>query len=104
MIAGGYEETIRNAEDNLRLENACEYVNDLARKCETKNEFDLKQTIGGIERVSVVATDKTIKNFNNQCIEIFEKLYKDDFMDLLPYKIWCECFGKSSQYISLVKK
>lgn len=104
MIAGGYEETIRNAEDNLRLENACKYVNDLARKYETDNEFDLKQIIRGIERVSAAASDETVVNFNNQCIEIFERLYKDDFLDLSQYKIWCECFGKSSQYISLVKK
>lgn len=103
LLAGEDNETIRSIEANEKLWKACSEVNLLIRKQEMSNEYNIDEMKVVIEKVSQLADNLVIADFNHQSIEILERLQYGT-VDLTEYPLWCKCFGKSSQYISFVKR
>lgn len=102
LLAGDDNEVLRTAEENGKLEEAVVYANDIARELE--NGGDIGDFIYAVRKVSENTVNPLIIEFNKELIEIMEKIRDDEVIEWNQYKNYMQCFGKSMQYISFVKK
>lgn len=104
LVAGETKETLRTVEENSMLAKAVEDAADLATEFENTRSLDIEHFGKIITEVSICAQNDVIREFNRQFIEILQIVQDKKKPDLNDYKVWINTFGKSSQYISLVKK
>lgn len=104
LVAGEIKETLRSVEENAMLAKSIENAESLAAEFETNRLLDMKYFNKIIEEVSIYSENEKIKEFNRQFLELLQIVQNKAKPDFNDYKVWINTFGKSSQYISLVKK
>ncbi len=103
LLAGVSEETIRTEKENAALEEAVICANECAEKFETTKELDILSYKKAIEKVTKYSDNQTISQFNEETIEILKAAEKS-LPNMEKFNVWSSCFGKTSQYISFVRK
>lgn len=103
LLAGMNEETIRTEKENALLEDAVAAANEWAERFEETKELDIFAYKKIIDKVTECSNNQTISQFNEETIEIL-KTAERSAPDMGAFKVWSKCFGKTSQYISFVRK
>ena len=103
LVAGDDNEVYRRAEENILLENAVAKANEAARKAEEYG-LDMDELVIKIQDVTHVTVNPVIKQFNNDIINILERIEKNQEINWQEYQTYMECFGKTMQYVSFMKK
>lgn len=104
MFAGEADETIRISDENELLEKAIEQVLKFEAKCEQEDEIDIEGWGRALDNVTKAANSEKMKQFNLEFINILKKIKNEENVDLAEYPVFTNSFGKSSQYLSFVRK
>lgn len=103
LLSDMREETIRTEEENASLEQAVITANELTEKFEKRKSLDITAYKKAIDKVTECSDNQTIKKFNEETLEIL-KLAEKSVPDVKIYDVWSSCFGRTSQYISFIRK
>lgn len=103
MLAGDDCEVKRTMEENKELEKAVINANRIAKGIE-EGAGEIAELIPAITNVSNHVINPVICQFNNELIEIIEKLSLDQDINWKNCEVYMKSFGKTMQYISFVKK
>ena len=104
LIAGHAREYCRDIRENDKLENAVINANKIAWSLEEGKCTDVNEILFAIERVTECTDNGTVKEFNAELKKVILKLESGEEIDFSQYPTFWNSFGKTSQYISLVKK
>ena len=104
LLAGDHDETIRTKEENDKLEEAVSLANRIAAESELSGNYKIEELCTAVDKVSETTDNEKVIKFNNQQIQILRAVERGDKVDLSEYTEWSKCFGKTSQFISLVKR
>lgn len=105
LFAGETEETIRSVQDNDMLENAIASALRYEADCERNADLlDIDEWIKVIAEVNRAYDNDNLHRFNKEFIECLKRITKKEQLQLSDYPLFAGSFGKSSQYISFVRK
>lgn len=104
LTAGYVKEYSRSIEDNNKLEEAVINANRTAWRIEEGKCTDINELLEAVEKVSEATDNCIVKEFNLDLRGIVLALEKGEKVDIDNYPNFNKVFGKSSQYISFVKK
>lgn len=105
MFAGEAEETFRSIEENEVLAKAIERAIEFELKCEQKqNVLDIGKWDEIILSVTKAADNKKMTQFNLEFLDALKKINNNQVIELSKYPVLAGSFGKTSQYLSFVKK
>lgn len=104
LVAGEYDETIRTALQNQKLENSIKKVMEFVKSFEKGEMISIKDFLLEIDKVSEAADNEKITKYNEELKEILELCAEKKEVEWENYKLWKYTFGKSMQYISFERK
>lgn len=104
MFAGESDETIRTSEENELLEKAVEQALKFEARCEQQQEIDINEWSRILDNVIKVANSEKMTQFNLEFMNILKKIKNEESVDLAEYPVFTNSFGKTSQYLSFVRK
>lgn len=104
LLTDDHHETIRTKEENDRLEAAVSSANRIAAESELSGDYKIEELCAAIDEVTEATDNEKVKIFNQQQIQILRAVQSGAPVDLSEYEIWGRCFGRTSQFISLVKR
>lgn len=104
LIAGEYDETIRTAAQNQKLENSIKDVMEYVKTIEKGEKISIEDFLMEIDKVSEAADNERIRNYNAELKEILQLCADRKEVKWEKYKVWNCTFGKSMQYISFERR
>lgn len=105
LFAGESEETIRSEAENELLGTAVEQALQFEARCEQEKsliDFGVWKKI--IDGVTKTANSSRLTRFNMEFLDILKRVNEKKNIDLANYFVLSGSFGKTSQYLSFVRK
>lgn len=104
MFAGEADETIRTSGENELLEKAMEQALKFEARCEQQEKIDIEEWDRVLNNVTKAANSEKMTQFNSEFIDVLKKIENEESVDLAKYPVLTNSFGKTSQYLSFVRK
>lgn len=99
--------SVHSIEENKKLSNAVKNANQLVRGMEVNNKWDIDLIFEAIDQVEETADKAAIHIFHSELKEMLETAKKyagEGGANLKMFPTFNKIFGRSSQYISFVRK
>lgn len=104
LIAGEYDETIRTAAENQKLEDSIKNVMNYVKNIEKGEKISIEDFLMEINKVSEAADNEKVGKYNEELKEILQLCADGKEVEWQKYKRWNCTFGKSMQYISFERR